>query len=121
MKGAVVLVGLLSSIAVAMPPLAVSTFHRRQSACAPAHIIVARASGEAKGEGSIGRLSKSLKEAVKGADSEAVDYPAALAPYASSEMKGVTAAKAQLTAYVKRCPESRIVLMGYSQVFIDDA
>lgn len=86
------------------------------AACAEVHVLVARASGEGKGEGLIGGLSRAIKTALKGADSEAVDYPAALAPYGSSEVKGVKAAKYQLTAYVKRCPAAKIVLMGYSQV-----
>jgi acetylxylan esterase len=103
--------GLLATSALAFPQSAPAT-----GACAEVHVLVARASGEAKGEGMIGGLSKAIKAAVKGADSEAVDYPAALAPYGSSETKGVKAAKEQLTAYVKRCPAAKVVLMGYSQV-----
>src|ERR1700753_2127797 len=85
--------------------------------CAPAHIMVARASGEAKGEGMLRSVSSKLKESIKGADSEAIDYPANLAPYGPSESKGVKAANEQLAAYVKRCPESKVVLIGYSQVW----
>jgi acetylxylan esterase len=103
---------LLATSAFALP----QTSSPPVGSCADVHILVARASGEGKGEGMIGSLSKAIKAAVKGADSEAVDYPAALAPYGSSEIKGVKAAKDQLTAYVKRCPNSKMVLMGYSQV-----
>jgi acetylxylan esterase len=113
MRSAVLLVGLLASIASSLPEIG-----RRQSACADVHILVARASGEPKGEGMIGGLSTAIKKAVKGADSEAVSYAAALAPYGKSEIKGVANAKSQLTAYVKRCPKAKIVLMGYSQVRI---
>lgn len=115
----------MKSTLFALNLLATNTFALPQSAppaigtCAEVHILVARASGEGKGEGMIGGLSKAIKTAVKGADSEAVDYPAALAPYGSSEMKGVQAAKDQLTAYVKRCPAAKVVLMGYSQVSVD--
>lgn len=115
----------MKSTLFALSLLAINTFALPQSAppaictCAEVHILVARASGEGKGEGMIGGLSKAIKTAVKGADSEAVDYPAALAPYGSSEMKGVQAAKDQLTAYVKRCPAAKVVLMGYSQVSVD--
>jgi hypothetical protein len=104
--------GLLAASTAALP----QTPPPAIGACAELHILVARASGEGKGEGMIGSLSKAVKAAVKGADSEAVDYPAALAPYGSSEIKGVKAAKDQLSAYVKRCPAAKIVLMGYSQV-----
>jgi hypothetical protein len=113
MKSAVLLAGLLASFVSSLPEVV-----RRQSACSDVHIIVARASGEPKGEGMIGGLSKAIKSAVKGATSEAVSYPAALAPYGPSEKKGVANAKSQLTEYVKRCPKARIVLMGYSQVRI---
>jgi acetylxylan esterase len=117
MKTAIILNGLLAS---AVTATALPQVHRRQeqapsAGCADVHILVARASGEAKGEGMIGGLSRAIKSAVKGADSEAVDYPAALAPYGSSEGKGVAAAKAQLTAYVQKCPKAKVVLMGYSQ------
>jgi Cutinase len=69
-------------------------------------------------EGVIVVLSSSIKRAIKGADPEAINCPAALAPYDSSAVKAVTITKAQLTVYVKRCPESKIVLMGYPQVMI---
>jgi len=108
MKFTIILAGLLASVATALP-------QAQPAACADAHILVARASGEAKGEGMIGGLSRAIKSAVKGTDSEAVDYPAALAPYGSSEVKGVAAAKAQLAAYVQRCPKAKVILMGYSQ------
>jgi hypothetical protein len=113
MRPFIIIASVLASVAVSLPDVV-----RRQGkgACADVHILVARASGEGKGEGMIGGLSRAIKSAIKGADSEAVDYPAALAPYGSSEIKGVTAAKAQLTAYVQRCPNAKVVLLGYSQV-----
>jgi acetylxylan esterase len=111
MKSILLSLSLLGS-ALALP----QTSPPASGACAEVHVLVARASGEGKGEGMIGGLSKAIKTAIKGADSEAVDYPAALAPYGSSEIKGVKAAKEQLTTYVKRCPAAKIVLMGYSQV-----
>jgi acetylxylan esterase len=113
MRSTIILVALLASVASSLPEIL-----RRQGQCADVHILVARASNEQKGEGMIGGLSGAIKTAVKRADSEAVDYPAALDPYASSEIKGVVAAKAQLTAYTQKCPKAKVVLMGYSQVRI---
>jgi acetylxylan esterase len=49
-------------------------------------------------------------------DVENVDYPATLDNYASSSGNGTEAVSRQLTAFVKRCPASKIVLLGYSQV-----
>lgn len=79
---------LLASSILALPETAPPVI----AACAEVHILVARASGQGKGEGLIGSLSRAIKTALKGADSEAVDYPAALALYGSSEIKGVKAA-----------------------------
>jgi acetylxylan esterase len=83
--------------------------------CAPVHIIVARASTEAKGYGVTGILARALVKAIPGATSEPVDYPAVLSPYFQSEAAGVRAAKKLLTDYVIKCPNSKIVLSGYSQ------
>lgn len=85
-------------------------------ACAPVHIIAARASGESPGAGIIG----SLVDAVVGNSSQTittavVNYPATLANYASSSAAGTAALKAQLTSQVAACPSQKIVLVGYSQ------
>jgi acetylxylan esterase len=87
-----------------------------QGDCAPVHILVARGSAEQEGEGATGRLSTTLKRSIPGATSEAIKYPAKLSPYPQSEAQGVQACKDQMTAYAKRCPQSKLVLMGYSQV-----
>jgi acetylxylan esterase len=77
---------LLAAAASAFPAKAV---HKRQITCAPVHIIVARASGEAPGEGIIGAVSEDVQARVAGSDAESVDYPATLANYQSSEAAGV--------------------------------
>lgn len=86
-----------------------------QDACSPVHIIVARASTELPGYGVTGALAQSLAKDIPGTTAEPVVYPAVLNPYISSENAGVVAMKNQLTAYVKNCPQSKIVLAGYSQ------
>ncbi|GAA6008303.1 uncharacterized protein JCM10292_005525 [Rhodotorula paludigena] len=89
---------------------------KRQGDCPTGvHIIVARASGEAPGEGIIGAVATQVKRAVPGSESEAIDYPATLANYQSSQRQGVTAMGAAIDAFAKRCPASKMVLMGYSQ------
>lgn len=87
-----------------------------RAACAPVHIIAARATGELPGPGIIG----SLVEAVKRGSSQyittgSVDYPATLLNYADSSAAGTAALKAQLTIQVAACPFQKIVLVGYSQ------
>jgi len=81
------------------------------------HMIVARASTEAPGEGIIGAVATQVQQAVLGSDSEAVDYPATLTDYLNSEASGVAAMKQLVQSYVARCPNSKIALLGYSQVF----
>jgi len=65
-------------------------------------------------------LINSVAQTVPGVTSEGIVYPAQLdfnnlLSYVSSERTGVTAGKNQLTAYVRRCPKSKIVVTGVSQ------
>ncbi|GAA5924674.1 hypothetical protein JCM10213_000412 [Rhodosporidiobolus nylandii] len=86
------------------------------SACATGvHIIVARASTEPAGEGIIGQVATLVKNQVPGSSSEAISYPATLYPYLSSEAQGVSAMTSAIESYAQRCPDSKIVLMGYSR------
>jgi len=81
------------------------------------HMIVARASTEAPGEGIIGAVATQVQQSVPGSDAEAVDYPATLTDYLNSEASGVAAMTKLIQSYVARCPNSKIALLGYSQVF----
>jgi acetylxylan esterase len=110
-----ILAGLLSAfVAVAVA----TNLDERQGGCAPVHILVARGSQEPEGEGATGRLATQVKKDIPGATSEAINYPAKLSPYPQSEAQGVQACKDQMTAYAKKCPNSKLVLMGYSQVWL---
>jgi acetylxylan esterase len=84
-------------------------------ACAPLHILAARASTNAQGEGMTASTNSAINSLVPGPDVEAIVFPASLPPYSPSASKGVQATKDQLRAYVERCPESKIILTGYSQ------
>jgi len=84
--------------------------------CAAVHIITARASGEAAGEGITGALVTQIINSSRQTITRAsVNYPATLNNYANSQAAGVTALKTQLTAQVNACPSQKIVLTGYSQ------
>lgn len=86
------------------------------TACAAVHIITARASTEAPGEGITGALIDQIIDTSNQSITRAsVSYPATLNNYASSSAQGVTALKAQLTSQVQSCPNQKIVLAGYSQ------
>jgi hypothetical protein len=82
--------------------------------CAPVHLIVARASGEAPGEGTIASLSTLLKQKIPGATSEALNYPAKM-PYSGSIPVGVANMKTAIAKYTTACPTGKLVLLGYSQ------
>jgi acetylxylan esterase len=84
--------------------------------CAAVHVITARASGEAAGEGITGALVTQIVNTSRQTVSRAsVAYPATLTNYANSSARGVAALKTQLTNQVNSCPSQKIVLAGYSQ------
>ncbi|KAF9465875.1 cutinase [Collybia nuda] len=86
------------------------------SGCADVHIITARASTEAPGEGIIGTVvGNVVTRSAQTVSRESVDYPAVLFPYDPSEQAGVTAMTALLARKTSACPNTKIVLMGYSQ------
>ena len=118
---------ILLSLGLSLSSLSVATDHSlyerasnssaANTTCASGvHMIVARASTEAPGEGIIGAVATRVQQAVPGSDSEAVVYPATLTDYLDSEASGVAGMKELIQSYVARCPSSKIALLGYSQV-----
>jgi acetylxylan esterase len=84
--------------------------------CAQVHVITARASNEAPGEGISGALvDQIVNTSAQTVSRASVNYPATLSNYASSSSQGVSALKTQLSAQVQACPTQKIVLVGYSQ------
>ncbi|KAH9211448.1 cutinase [Leptodontidium sp. 2 PMI_412] len=125
MKPSILLTLSIGSLASAFPALQLQirqtngtngTNGTNTTACATGvHIIVARASTEKPGEGIIGAVATQVQQAVPGSDSEAVDYPATLANYTTSEGLGVSGMTKLIESYAARCPSSKVALMGYSQ------
>jgi len=83
-------------------------------ACSKSHLIVARGSFEAKGEGTSKKLSSKIKQMLPGTTSEALDYPAVI-PYKNSMARGSANLKKAIINYSTKCPSSKIGLIGYSQ------
>ncbi|HEX6355426.1 cutinase family protein [Actinophytocola sp.] len=88
----------------------------RGADCADVHVITARGSTEAPGEGSTGALvTQIVNTSDQTLSRAAVDYPATLTNYANSSAQGVSALTTQLTNQVRECPDQKIVLAGFSQ------
>jgi acetylxylan esterase len=110
--GALAAAGLAASLATAGPAMAVAS----SASCATVHVIAARASTEAPGDGVIGSLVTLIQGDVSATVSqEAVVYPATLTNYASSVAQGDSAIKSELATDVANCPNEKFVLVGYSQ------
>lgn len=98
-------------------PLVSAIPHNGSGGCATVHIIAARASGEDPGPGIIGALVTQVQGAsAQTVSTTSVVYPATLTDYADSSAAGTAAVKVLLTEQVGRCPNQKIVLVGYSQV-----
>ncbi|KAM0512966.1 hypothetical protein ACHAPE_008326 [Trichoderma viride] len=108
----------MRSLAVSLALLAGSSAVTAASAptCAKGlYMVVARGSEEAPGTGVTGNLTSQIAAKVPGSQVAAVDYPATLNDYESSEGKGVQAMQKLLGAYGQACPDSKIAILGYSQ------
>ncbi|KAF5383247.1 hypothetical protein D9615_004842 [Tricholomella constricta] len=111
------------AIFIALTTLAVSIFANPipapSTGCAAVHIITARGSSEPPGEGTIGAIVDDVVSSSKQTVSrEAVVYPATVINYLGplgSQAQGVAAMKARLAAKASACPDTKIVLTGYSQ------
>lgn len=107
-----------SPSSVAAMALAASSLAAAQNstACSTGvHMLVARGSAEAPGSGRMGIIADGILEAIPGSNIEPVAYPATFEEYADSVNDGVEAMGFALTRYAERCPDSKVVLMGYSQ------
>lgn len=106
---------LLLPLCHALPTIAVkdSALAGRQTTCAAVHILIARGTTE-EYPGDMGSLANLIIANNDDADYEDVIYPATF-DYISSTRQGMSATMNQLTAYVEACPQSKIVLLGYSQ------
>jgi len=95
----------------------------RQS-CPQVHIFGARETtvSQANGYGTTAGLVNMVKQAFPGATSEAIVYPACGGQascggisYDQSQWQGAEAVVRAVTDFNRRCPDTKIVLIGYSQ------
>ncbi|KAI1107971.1 carbohydrate esterase family 5 protein [Jackrogersella minutella] len=112
---------LISAIATASANAAGMT--RRQN-CPGIHIFGARETTAPPGFGSALTVVNLIQQANGGATSESIIYPAAGGNvYGASVAAGVAAVANQTKVFNQMCPDSKIVMVGYSQgaQIVDDA
>lgn len=97
---------------------------QRQNSCPNVHVFGARETTTPQGFGSAGTVVNMIVAANTGATKEEIVYPAAGGNnYSSSVRAGVLAVTNQVSTFATKCPQARIVLVGYSQgaQIMDDA
>lgn len=101
----------------------------RQS-CPGVHVFGARETTVSPGFGSSGTVVNLITGTYSGSTSEAISYPACggqascgSVSYANSVKQGVAAVVSAVNAYNTKCPNTSLVLVGYSQggQIFDDA
>lgn len=84
--------------------------------CAEVHMMLARGTTE-NYPGLLGTLTNKILDAIPGSDYENIIYPATQEGSTPSYGEGIRNGTAQLKRYASVCPNSKIVLFGYSQVW----
>ncbi|KAF5720353.1 acetylxylan esterase precursor [Fusarium mundagurra] len=80
-----------------------------------AHIVASRGSLEPRGPGIIGAVAQQIHQRIPHSDTVSLEYPAIYNPYQPSQMEGVAALSVMLAQYVTVCPNTKIILLGFSQ------
>ncbi|KAG8869834.1 carbohydrate esterase, partial [Tulasnella sp. 331] len=98
--------------------------------CPQVHVFGARETTAPPGYGTAGVVTNEVLAAYPGSTSEAINYPACggqascgSVSYANSVIQGVAAAASQVNTFNSQCPNTILVLVGYSQggQIFDDA
>lgn len=91
--------------------------------CPDVHVFGARETTVSPGFGSAGSVVDAVLSAYPGATSEAIDYPACGGQsscggieYGDSVVAGIEAVAEAVNSFNTECPDTSIVLVGYSQV-----
>ncbi|KAL9091474.1 MAG: hypothetical protein Q9165_004860 [Trypethelium subeluteriae] len=113
---------LVGAIFVALGFASPLEVEKRQS-CPNIHVFGARETTAPAGYGSSSTVVNLILNAHPGATSEAISYPACGGQascgdvsYANSVIQGVQAVASAVNSFNTRCPDTQLVLVGYSQV-----
>jgi len=93
-----------------------------RASCPPVHVFGARETTASPGYGSSATVVNGIVAAHSGATSEAINYPACGGgsacggvSYPNSVKQGTAAVISQVSAFANNCPNTEIVMVGYSQ------
>lgn len=117
---------LISALFVALGFASPMELAERQTSCPNIHVFGARETTAPAGYGSAGTVVNLILNAHPGATSEAISYPACGGQstcggvsYANSAVQGVSAVASAVNSFNTRCPNTQLVLVGYSQVGLE--
>ncbi|PKY09199.1 acetylxylan esterase precursor [Aspergillus campestris IBT 28561] len=116
----------LTVLLLASGAIATSETAKHQWGCPRIHIFGARHTGATDDYGGAKEVVELILASNPGATAEPIHYPAMGATkdeFAWSAQLGVQAVTSQVTEFVEACPDTQIVLVGYSQgaEIMDDA
>ena len=99
-----------------LPVLAQATTCTTRAACADVHLFLARGTTEGY-PGLLGSLATMVTDSINGSTYENIMYPATQEGETPSYQEGIANGTAQVQSYAAACPDSKLVLLGYSQVW----
>jgi acetylxylan esterase len=95
----------------------------RRAACPGVHVFGARETTVSPGYGSSSTVVNEVLSAYSGSTAEAISYPACggqsscgSVSYSSSVAQGIQAVASAVNSFNSQCPDTKLVLVGYSQV-----
>ncbi|KAL6808864.1 carbohydrate esterase family 5 protein [Trichoderma sp. SZMC 28013] len=105
----------MRGLALSLSLLAASSTATAATCAKGLYMVVARGSEEPAGTGVTGNLTSQIAAKVPNSQVVAVDYPATLSDYETSEGDGVKAMQLLINNYSQACPGNKIAILGYSQ------
>ncbi|KAI0174961.1 Alpha/Beta hydrolase protein [Pestalotiopsis sp. NC0098] len=99
---------------MAMLPALTQATCTTRAACSDVHLFLARGTTEGY-PGLLGSLTTLVTDAINGSTYENILYPATQEGSTPSYEEGIANGTAQVQAYAQACPDSKLVLLGYSQ------